>query len=194
MMRIIPHAVKTAGADSFSYDLVGNQITRSGAIVTYTAFDMPKAFTPAPGKGGVPVTLDYDGDQKRVRKTAGDEVTVYVGDLYERTTNTKTGAVEHRYFVHGSERAVAVVTWTAAGGPQPATRYLHTDNLGSVETVTDETGSKAVEKRSYDAFGARRNPAVGGRAGAVLVADDARLHRARGRRGARARQYEGADL
>jgi RHS repeat-associated protein len=156
-----PHAVQTAGADSFAYDLVGNQITRSGASVSYTPFDMPKAFTPAPGQGGVPVTLDYDGDQQRVRKTAGSDVTVYVSDLYERTTNTATNAVEHRYFVYSSERVVAVVTRDAATSPQQKTRYLHVDNLGSVETVTDETGSKPAEKRSYDAFGARRNPSWG---------------------------------
>jgi hypothetical protein len=98
-----------AGADSFAYDLVGNQITRSRATGTYTAFDMPKAFMPAPGQGGAPVTLEYDGNQRRVRKTSGSDVTVYVGEMYERTTNTATGAVEHRYFVHGSERVVAVV-------------------------------------------------------------------------------------
>jgi RHS repeat-associated protein len=129
--------------------------------VSYTAFDMPKAFTPAPGQGGVPVTLEYDGNQRRVRKTAGDDVTVYVGELYERTTNTTTGAVEHRYFVHGSERVIAVVTRSSAPTSEEKTRYLHVDNLGSVETVTDETGSKAAEKRSYDAFGARRNPVWG---------------------------------
>jgi RHS repeat-associated protein len=156
-----PHAVQTAGADAFTYDPVGNQITRSGTTVTYTAFDMPKAFTPAPGQGAAPVTLDYDGDQQRVRKTAGDEVTVYVDGLYERTTNTKTSAVEHRYFVHGSERVVAVVTRSSAPTSEEKTRYLHVDNLGSVETVTDQTGSKSAEKRSYDAFGARRNPSWG---------------------------------
>jgi RHS repeat-associated protein len=156
-----PHAVQTAGADAFTYDPVGNQITRSGTTVTYTAFDMPKAFTPALGQGSAPVTLDYDGDQQRVRKTAGDEVTVYVGGLYERTTNTKTSAVEHRYFVHGSERVVAVVTRSSAPTSEEKTRYLHVDNLGSVETVTDQTGSTSAEKRSYDAFGARRNPSWG---------------------------------
>jgi RHS repeat-associated protein len=156
-----PHAVQTAGAGAFTYDPVGNQITRSGTTVTYTAFDMPKAFTPTPGQGGATVTLDYDGDQQRVRKTAGDEVTVYVNGLYERTTNTKTSAVEHRYFVHGSERVVAVVTRSSAPTSEEKTRYLHVDNLGSVETVTDETGSKSTEKRSYDAFGARRNPQWG---------------------------------
>ncbi len=141
-------ASASRGAGAFSYDPVGNQITRSGTTVTYTAFDMPKAFSPAPGQGGAPVTLDYDGNQQRVRKTAGDEVTVYAGSLYERTTNTTTGAVEHRYFVHGSERVVAVVTRSSAPTSEEKTRYLHVDHLGSVETVTDESGSKSAEKRS----------------------------------------------
>ena len=141
--------------------LVSNQTIRSGAVVSYTPFDMPKAFTPAPGQGGVPVMLEYDGNQRRVRKTVGDDVTVYVGDMYEHTMNTVTGAVEHRYFVHGSERVIAVVTRSSTPVSEEKTRYLHVDHLGSVDTVTDETGSKAAEKRSYDAFGARRNPIWG---------------------------------
>lgn len=37
---------------------------------------------------------------------------------------------------------------------------MHVDHLGSVESVTNETGA-VVEKRSYDVFGARRNPQWG---------------------------------
>ncbi len=152
-----PHAVQTAGSDSFAYDLTGNQTTRSGTVVTYTPFDMPKTFTPAPGQGGAPVKLDYDAKQARVRKAAGNDVTVYFGGLYERTTNTVTNAVEHRYFVHSSGGVVATVTRSPAPAAQDKTRYLHVDNLGSVDTITEQTGSSYSEKRSYDAFGARRN-------------------------------------
>ena len=156
-----PHAVKTAGPDSFVHDAVGNQIGRSGTVVAYTPFDLPKSFTPPAGSGQPKVTLEYDGDEARVRKIVGTETTVYVGDLYERTSDAGTGAVEHRYFVHGAERVVAVVTRTAGPKPINETRYLHVDHLGSVETVTGETGSQAIEKRSYDAFGKRRNPTWG---------------------------------
>jgi hypothetical protein len=38
--------------------------------------------------------------------------------------------------------------------------YLHADHLGSVDAVTDEAGS-VEERRSYDAFGQRRNPVWG---------------------------------
>jgi RHS repeat-associated protein len=38
----------------------------------------------------------------------------------------------------------------------PSTRYFHTDHLGSVDTITNETGAVA-QRLSYDAFGKRRN-------------------------------------
>src|SRR4051812_24792058 len=62
-----------------------------------------------------------------------------------------------RDYVYSLERAVAVVT---RGGAQPGTRYLHVDHLGSVDVLTDEGGA-VVERRSYDPFGQRRNPAWG---------------------------------
>src|SRR6185503_16590418 len=105
-----PHAVQAVGSDIYGYDPTGNQITRPDATITYTAFDMPRTFTRATGT----VTLDYDGDQNRIRKSAsgatGDIVTVYFGDRYERVTDTGTGLVEHRYYVYAGERLVAIVT------------------------------------------------------------------------------------
>jgi RHS repeat-associated protein len=44
--------------------------------------------------------------------------------------------------------------------PPERTLYVHVDHLGSVEALTNEAGT-VVEQRSYDAFGARRNPAWG---------------------------------
>lgn len=39
------------------------------------------------------------------------------------------------------------------------TRYLHKDHLGSVDTITNESGG-IVQRLSYDAFGKRRNAAT----------------------------------
>ncbi|HZF52338.1 MAG TPA: RHS repeat-associated core domain-containing protein, partial [Polyangiaceae bacterium] len=151
-----PHAVTSAGGESFGYDAVGNQFARPGGVsVTYTPFDLPKSIK----QGALTLaTFGYDGDQRRIRKTTPDKETLYFGDLYERVT-TKKGAAktEHRYFVHSPERVVAVVT---RGGDKPGTLFVHTDNLGSVEKLTNENGV-VVEKRSYDPFGKRRNPVWG---------------------------------
>ncbi|KYF90902.1 hypothetical protein BE20_16180 [Sorangium cellulosum] len=127
-----PHAVTGAGADSFGYDAVGNQIARPGGVrVSYTPFDLPRAIT----QGARTVSFGYDGDQQRIRKTTPDEETIYFGDLYERVTDAATGRAEHRYYVRSPERVVAIVT---RGGQEPGTRYVHVDHLGSVDALTDE--------------------------------------------------------
>ena len=94
-----PHAVTSAGGDSFGYDAVGNQFTRPGGVtVTYTASDLPKLIK----QGALTLaTFGYDGDQKRIRKTTPDKETLYFGELYERVTTKKGPAkTEHRYYVN----------------------------------------------------------------------------------------------
>ena len=153
-----PHAVTNAGSGTYTHDAVGNQITRPGGIsITYTPFDLPKTIAQA----GKTTTFGYDGDEQRIRKTTPNSETLYVGDLFEQVT---TGtAKEFRYYVASPERVIAVVT---RGGNAPGTHTLHTDHLGSVESVTNEKG-EVVEKRSYDAYGARRNPQWGAFGGVV---------------------------
>ena len=121
--------------------------------VTYTPFDLPRTIT----EGASTVTFGYDGDEQRIRKTTPEAETLYFGQWYERVTPMGAGATEHRYYVHSPERVVAVVT---RGGPKPGTLYVHTDHLGSVDALTYESGAVA-ERRSYDAFGQRRNPQWG---------------------------------
>ncbi|WP_437731191.1 RHS repeat-associated core domain-containing protein [Sorangium sp. So ce1335] len=149
-----PHAVTGAGTGSFAYDAVGNQIARpGGTTVRYTPFDLPERIT----QGASTVTFAYDGDQRRIRKTTPEKETLYFGDLVERVTDAASGGVEHRYHVHSPERVVAIVT---RGGSDDGTRYVHVDHLGSVDALTDEDGA-VIERRSYDPFGQRRNPAWG---------------------------------
>ncbi|KYF48056.1 hypothetical protein BE08_29955 [Sorangium cellulosum] len=86
-------------------------------------------------------------------------MTVYVGDLYERVTRLAPDAgepsVEHRYSVLVNGRAVALVT-RAAGAPG-TTLYLHRDNPGSIDVITDASGG-VYDRRSYQAWGNRRLP------------------------------------
>jgi uncharacterized protein RhaS with RHS repeats len=145
-----PHAVTNVPGETFGYDDVGNQIMRPGGIsVTYTPFDLPRAIT----QGAKTVSFGYDGDQQRIRKTTTTAETLYFGDMFEQVTSAG-GAVERRYYVFSPERAIGVVT---RGGAKPGTRFFHMDHLGSVDVVTKEDGS-IDERRSYDAYGARRNP------------------------------------
>ncbi|MBK9262000.1 MAG: hypothetical protein IPM54_19615, partial [Polyangiaceae bacterium] len=106
--------------------------------------------------GATTVSFGYDGDEQRIRKTTPSSETLYFEDIFEQVTGAFGKA--YRYYVHSPERVIAIVT---RGGPEPGTLYLHVDHLGSIETTTKENGT-IDERRSYDAFGARRNPEWGG--------------------------------
>jgi YD repeat-containing protein len=118
-----------------------------GISVTYTPFDLPRTIT----QGAKTVSFGYDGDQQRIRKTTPTAETLYFGDIFEQVASAG-GAVERRYYVHSPERAIGVVTRVEA---KPGTAYLHVDHLGSIDVVTK---GSIDERRSYDAYGARRNP------------------------------------
>ena len=157
-----PHAVASIGALAYGYNTVGNQTSRPGLTIDYTPFDLPKKYTRTSG-GPTPTTFEYDGDQTRVRKTTPGDETVYAG-AYERVTHfgMQAAATEHRYYVSSNERVVAVVTRTSLASK---TVYLHVDHLGSTDVITDGGAGLVLgtvkERRSYDAFGAKRNPVWG---------------------------------
>jgi RHS repeat-associated protein len=150
-----PHAVQLVDKQAYGYDKVGNQTSRPDMTVDYTPFDMPERYT----RDGVETFLEYDGDQTRVRKTVKYDETLYFGD-YERLTHIGSpSTVEHRYSVWSNERVVAIVTRKSQDpvGSAGTRTYVHVDHLGSTEKVTDAAGT-ILERRSYDAFGAKRNP------------------------------------
>ncbi|MBK8255998.1 MAG: hypothetical protein IPK82_25440 [Polyangiaceae bacterium] len=148
-----PHGATTAGGGAYQYDATGNQTARPGGVnVVYTAFDLPRTITQPNGE----ISFGYDGDQKRVRKTTATNETLYFADLYERVKGA-ANALTERFYVRSPERVIAIVT---RGGSKPGVSYVHIDHLGSVDVLTDADG-KVTERRSYDAFGQRRNPEWG---------------------------------
>jgi RHS repeat-associated protein len=151
-----PHAVAKAGGLGFKYDAVGNQIDRDGLHIEYTAFDLPKSVGTDPNKPLV--SFQYDGDQQRILKWSAisgpEQSTIYFEGLYEGVT-VDGGPRTHRYFVPAGS-ATLVINRTAEP-PDEQVAYFHTEALGSTDIVTDGKG-KVTERRSFDAFGARRNP------------------------------------
>jgi YD repeat-containing protein len=96
-----PHAVTSAGTNSYGYDAVGNQTARpNGATVSYTPFNLPSTITQSTGT----VTLAYDGDQQRIRKTTPTAETLYFSDLFEQVTTVAPASTAYQYYVHSPER------------------------------------------------------------------------------------------
>ena len=152
-----PHAVKTTSGGGvttdYLYDSAGRQMYAGPRVVSkYSGFNLPLAMT----QGSHDVMFLYDAFGRRVVKSdrTGTK-TVYAGDLYER--HSKGLAREHVFKLWAEGRIVAeMVIGESGGGFTPAiTRYLAADNMGSVETVMDQTGA-VVDRLKYAPFGARR--------------------------------------
>ncbi|HLB31798.1 MAG TPA: hypothetical protein VJN91_09730 [Gammaproteobacteria bacterium] len=97
-------------------------------------------------------TIDHDANRNRFRHSQSGKVTLYLGNgLYEKTTQGAT--VTHTHYIKAGSQLVALYK-SATGGE--STRYVHTDHLGSLTELTNETGG-VDEYLSYDAWGKRRD-------------------------------------
>ncbi|HXU01683.1 MAG TPA: RHS repeat-associated core domain-containing protein, partial [Polyangia bacterium] len=167
-----PHAVCTVGTGSpFVYDDNGNVVRAADRRIEYNAANKTTHIENTATSETIDFVYDADGNRVvqevgTVGAPAGSSArTVYVGlgstgkSLYERTT--RGDSVEHTQFIyagslHGGNALALRVTSESGGTESTATKYNHFDHLGSVTTMSDETGHAVG--LSYDAFGARRDP------------------------------------
>ncbi|CAB5493885.1 Rhs-family protein, partial [Bathymodiolus azoricus thioautotrophic gill symbiont] len=154
---------------TYTYDANGSMTKNDDKTIQWTSFNKPKSFT----KGKDSTTFTYGPDRSRYQKVqtrSSDNTTIttqYFGKIYEKIKqNTNT---EHKHFIYADGQLIAIHiktdTTSAAGTSSttdtPATpipdktRYLHYDNLGSIDTITDGQGN-IVERMAYTAFGQRR--------------------------------------
>jgi RHS repeat-associated protein len=169
---------------SYTYDANGNMLTSldsssKGRTVTWNSWNMPnsvvgnKVATSNPallsstpvGTGSSTFSVVYNSAHERIKETLSNWTVVY-----NISPRVDTGIhVEKRVKPDGTVQTVASLY--AGGMPfgtvttvQPAsgsaattyTRYFHGDHLGSIVAITDEAGT-VTERRSYDAWGKRRN-------------------------------------
>ncbi len=158
-----PHAVINAGSQhrNYRYDANGNLLAGGGRSITWTSFNKPARFE----KGGKVTTFAYGPDRARYLKTTNTSRTLYIGKVYEKVIE-RTGAktrIADKHFIYANGQLIAIhikrlerKSPQADDNPLPdETRYLHRDNLGSIDTITDGRGN-VVERMSYEAFGKRR--------------------------------------
>ncbi len=148
-------------SDDYIYDANGNMTKNNNKIIQWTSFNKPKRFTKSNSNDNT--TFVYAPNRSRYQKTqtkASSNTTItttYIGKLYEQIKqNTST---EHKHFIYADGQLIAIniKTDTTAGTPSipDKTRYLHYDNLGSIDTITNGQGN-IVERMAYTAFGQRR--------------------------------------
>jgi RHS repeat-associated protein len=158
-----PNAVSAAGASTYAYDVLGNQVTRIGPAVsggrqqiTYSAFGMPTRITTgvAPQQSVQSITYDANHQRAYTSSSAGEKIW-HVAELYELRETPGVG-LEHSYRVYGPGRVVAEIATRQAGPGTPiqstTTRYVHPDVSGSPDLITDQTGA-VIARPLFDPFG-----------------------------------------
>ena len=168
-----PHAVTSAGNDTYTYDAAGNQLTGAGRTLTYNAFNKVNSIV----KGNHTVTFAYGPERARYKRTDEDTKGTAVTTDDKTTTTLYVGSVEKitysgslyeykRYIAGGvaliTEKHETTVRNGVSTETETVTRqYLLRDHLGSVAAITDATGT-IVQELSYDAWGQRRHGATWG--------------------------------
>ncbi len=144
-----PHAVSYIEGPPilsyFTYDANGNMTGNRGRDIVYTSFNKPSKIRQFVNK----VKFAYDANNNRYKKYSNSSTTHYIGKSYEKIF--RGGDILHRYFIYADGKLVSIFTNT---NNQYSIKYLHYDNLGSVDTITNQEG--VVEERFiYKPFGER---------------------------------------
>ena len=137
----------TDGVWSYGYDANGNVTARRQPDVSqelvYDSLNRMTGFQTV--DGGVAEIYAYDDGETRIKKTAGPNITYYVGPDYEE--------------VWRDGRRVEVVKHYRSGGQKVATRdadglkYVYPDHLGSSSRMADRAGNQ-VKAIFYMPYGA----------------------------------------
>lgn len=154
-----PHAVTTAGSNTYGYDANGNMNQRNGSAISWYSYNLPNRID----KGSSYSQFFYDAGRSRYKQIAvtaaggplpaRTETTVYVDGLFEKVTKP-SGVTEYKHYIMAGAETVALRTLRTNSADD--TRYLHKDHLGSVDVITNDSGA-VVQRLSYDAFGKRRS-------------------------------------
>jgi len=146
-----PHAVATAGNNSYTYDANGNQISGAGRSIQWTSFNKPSGISTANGYTG----FAYDANHNRILKTTPTTTTAYIGKIFQRTV--MNGVTKDTSNIYAGKKLVASIEEVAG---LSTIKYMHGDHLGSISVITDTNGA-VIERLRFDVFGAPVDPNTG---------------------------------
>jgi RHS repeat-associated protein len=154
----LPHAVMSVSGGTisatFTYDADGNQTSGLGRNIVWTSYNKPSSIT----QGTRTISFLDDTEHQRFKQVTPEGTTLYIGAFGVLAEVSNPGAASEKwtdYLSVGNAKVGMRAVQTASG--TLATRYFHTDHLGSISVISDENGL-VVERLSYDAWGKRRNP------------------------------------
>jgi RHS repeat-associated protein len=148
-----PHAVSSISggviSTTFTYDPNGNELTGNGRATTWTSYNKPASIT----QGSSTISFLDGPDHQRFKQVTAQGTILYFdgfGVYAELVTSSSTW---NEYLTVGN--VMVGVRFLNSATETLTTRYFHTDHLGSISVITDQTGN-VLERLSYDAWGKRR--------------------------------------
>jgi RHS repeat-associated protein len=177
--QVRPHAVSqimmNGGASvygTYAYDANGNMTSGVGRTITWSSWNMVTGMTGTEVGKSTPVnttssiySVAYNSAHERYKTTLPNGTIVYAisprvdtGINIEKRIKTD-GTIEFVNSLYAGKMPFGTVSLAYPGGTGALvtkTRYFHTDHIGSITAITDEAGV-VTERRSYDAWGKRRN-------------------------------------
>ena len=159
-----PHAANFIGGKLYTYDANGNTKTAGGRSYEWTSANQLEQVR----ENGEKVEFAYGPNRERVLQRFYTGVNLLSPGTLKRTTYYPTtgleadvysGGVDYRHMITTPEGVVAVQIWNSP--LNRSANYLHRDHLGSIDTVTNESGA-VLQRLSYDAFGAARSASWSG--------------------------------
>jgi len=153
-----PHAVTKVGKRTYAYDKVGNMTNRNGDTILYNPLSKPAILK---NKNGKEVRFYYGVGGQRFMKVTKAKQIFYIGKGYEEevASNSSSETKSTIYITVGGKTIGTHVeildknyVSTNPKYKEIYNRYFHTDALGSITAITDDTG-KVIERRSYEPFG-----------------------------------------
>ncbi|PHQ88464.1 MAG: hypothetical protein COB42_08760, partial [Sulfurimonas sp.] len=143
------HQVTSAGGHLYEYDLNGNVVKKDNIDIRYTSYNKPTQIQDADNT----TNFYYAPNRARYKKTLNGGVTYYAGKLFEK--EIKDAKVSYKNFIYAGSELVAVNVEVDDGELLiPSVRYFHKDALGSIDTITNESG-EVVQRFVYKPFGER---------------------------------------
>ena len=149
-----PHAVETAGGNTYAYDANGNNTGGDGRTISYTVFDKPDSII----RGSDSITFEYGPNRARYKRVDAEtgnnpRTTLYIGSV--EIITRPDGKEERKRYIAG----IAIETSEYESNGTRNSRvmeYLFKDHLGSLDVITDDEGV-VDQELSFDAWGQRRN-------------------------------------
>ena len=123
--------------------------------ITYTAFMQPEKVT----ENGFELTYTYGADYERIKNVTKKDNNIintrYYFDGFEKDVTINT--TQYVQYVNSPVGLICIVL--NDGSDLSSYKYIYNDHLGSILTVTDNSGTIITSaQQSFDAWGRRRDP------------------------------------